>query len=178
MRPRGAMGQALATRIRRWRPSRCGKTAGPSRAAALITQIRSPTRPCASAARPCRRHVCHRRRASPEPIIQSTWTRLVLAPSAASSALGALRAVEDVLGIGLADRDVAGGVLVEQRVVEEHAALGDRRGVRHQRHLAEPAPRPHRWNQAAEASSPLAAVISTMRPRSKRTAMPSISEPW
>ena len=34
---------------------------------------------------------------------------------------------------------MAGGVLVEQRVEEQDAALRDRRGMRHQRHLAEPA---------------------------------------
>ena len=48
-------------------------------------------------------------------------------------------AAANALGIGLAERDVAGGVLVEQRVVEQQPAGRDRRGIRHQRHLAETA---------------------------------------
>src|SRR5690606_36009027 len=43
----------------------------------------------------------------------------------------------EALGVALAERDVAGGVLVEEGVVEEEPALRDGRGMRHQRHLAE-----------------------------------------
>ena len=50
-----------------------------------------------------------------------------------------LGAVDEAFRIALAERDVAGGVLVEQRVEEQQPALRDRRGMRHQRHFAEPA---------------------------------------
>src|ERR1700733_5570685 len=52
---------------------------------------------------------------------------------------GELRAVDEALRVALPERDVAGGVLVEQRVEEQEAALRDRRGVRHQRDLAKAA---------------------------------------
>ena len=41
--------------------------------------------------------------------------------------------------VGRAQRDVARGVLVEQRVVEQQPGLRDRRAVRHERDLAETA---------------------------------------
>src|SRR5665647_3692256 len=50
-----------------------------------------------------------------------------------------LAAVDKALRIALAERDVAGGVLVEQGVEEQQPAFRDRRGMRHQRHFAEPA---------------------------------------
>src|SRR4051794_32010030 len=50
-----------------------------------------------------------------------------------------LRAVDEALRVALAKRDVRGRVLVEQRVVEQQSALRDRRGMRHQGHLAETA---------------------------------------
>ena len=74
-----------------------------------------------------------------EPIIQSIWIRLLLPPCAAICSGRELRAVDEAFRIALAERDVAGGVLVEQRVEEQEAALRDRRGMRHQRHLAEAA---------------------------------------
>src|ERR1700679_2357256 len=52
--------------------------------------------------------------------------------------LGAkLRAVDEAFRVALPKRDVAGGVLVEQRVEEQKPALRDRRRVRNQRDLAE-----------------------------------------
>ena len=59
------------------------------------------------------------------PIIQSTWMRLSLAPRAASSSSGHVLAVDEAGGVGLAEGDVAGGVLVEEGVPEEDAGLGD-----------------------------------------------------
>jgi len=47
-----------------------------------------------------------------------------------------LRAVQ-VDAVGASQRQVTGGVLVDQRVVEEMSTLGDGRRERHQRHLAE-----------------------------------------
>ncbi len=73
---------------------------------------------------------------SPEPIIQSMWMKLLLPPRAAISSGGERGAVDEALRIALAERDMAGGVLVEQGVEEQEPALGDRRGVRHQRDLA------------------------------------------
>ena len=75
---------------------------------------------------------------SAEPIIQSTWMRLRLAPAAASAASSRFWSHE-ALRIGLAEGDVAGGVLVEERVVEEQAALRDRVGMRDEGHLAQAA---------------------------------------
>src|ERR1700722_2270881 len=43
-----------------------------------------------------------------------------------------LGAVDETLRVALAKRDVAGGVLVEQRVEEQEPAPGDRRGMRHE----------------------------------------------
>ena len=48
-------------------------------------------------------------------------------------------AVDKTFRIALAERDVGGGILVEQRVEEQQATRRDRRGMRHQRHFAEPA---------------------------------------
>ena len=48
-------------------------------------------------------------------------------------------AIKETLRIALAKSNVAGGILVEQRVVEEHAGGRYRRGMRHQRHFAETA---------------------------------------
>src|SRR5690606_25434195 len=39
--------------------------------------------------------------------------------------------------VGLAERDMTGGVLVEERLVEQYAGLGDGAGGRHQRDLTE-----------------------------------------
>src|SRR5206468_13079523 len=50
-----------------------------------------------------------------------------------------LGAVDEALRIALAERDVRSCVLVEQRVVEQQPTLRDRRGMRHQGHLAETA---------------------------------------
>src|SRR6185437_5876108 len=50
-----------------------------------------------------------------------------------------LGAVDEAFRIALAERDVAGRVLVEQRVEEQQAAFRDRRGMRHQRDFAEAA---------------------------------------
>ena len=50
-----------------------------------------------------------------------------------------LGVVDEAAGVALAERDVAGGVLIEQGVVEQDAARRDRRRMRHQRHFAEPA---------------------------------------
>src|ERR1700738_5060622 len=48
-------------------------------------------------------------------------------------------AIDEAFRIALAERDVAGGVLVEQGVEEQQPAARDRRGMRHQRHFAETA---------------------------------------
>src|SRR5580693_3185390 len=53
--------------------------------------------------------------------------------------LGQPGAVDETFRIALAERDMAGGVLVEQGVEEQQPALRDRRGMRHQRYLAEAA---------------------------------------
>src|SRR5215210_9114851 len=52
---------------------------------------------------------------------------------------GRLAAVDEALRIALPQRDVAGGVLVEQRVEEQQPAFRNRGGMRHQRYFAEPA---------------------------------------
>jgi hypothetical protein len=75
-----------------------------------------------------------------DPIIQSIWIMLLLPPRAAISSGSELVAVDETLRVALSERDVAGGVLVEQGIEEQEAALRDRRGMRHQRDLAE-APR-------------------------------------
>ena len=67
----------------------------------------------------------------PEPIIQSTWIRLSFAPLAASCFRRQLVAVAQAGGVGLTQRDMRRGILIEQRVEEEQAAGGDRRRVRH-----------------------------------------------
>ncbi len=46
-------------------------------------------------------------------------------------------AVDEALVVGLTDCDVAGGILVEERVVEKHATLGNARRMRHQSHFAQ-----------------------------------------
>ena len=74
-----------------------------------------------------------------EPIIQSIWIMLLLPPCSAICLRTELRAVDEALRIALAERDVAGGVLVEQSVEEQEPALRDGRGMRHQRDLAEAA---------------------------------------
>ena len=74
-----------------------------------------------------------------EPIIQSIWIRLLLPPCAAICSRRELGAVDEAFRVALAERDVAGGVLVEQRVEEQEPALRDRRGMRHQRDFAEAA---------------------------------------
>jgi hypothetical protein len=72
---------------------------------------------------------------------------------------------------------MAGGILVEQRVAEQQPALRDRRGI------ATSATSPSRRAPSsvsstfASTSSPRVARASTMRPASKRTAMPSIRVP-
>ncbi len=76
---------------------------------------------------------------SPEPIIQSMWIRLRVGAAPRELRLAGRGAALQAGAIGLADRDVAGGVLVEQRVEEQQPAGGDRRGMRHQRHLAQAA---------------------------------------
>ena len=48
-------------------------------------------------------------------------------------------AIFETSAIGLAERDVAGGVFVEERVREEQGALCDGRGMRYQRDFAETA---------------------------------------
>ena len=50
-----------------------------------------------------------------------------------------LVAVDEALGVALSERDVAGGVLVEQGIEEQEAAFRDRRGMRHQGDLAKSA---------------------------------------
>src|SRR4051812_29835190 len=45
-----------------------------------------------------------------------------------------LAAVDEAFRVALAERDVRGGVLVEQRVEEQQPAFRDRRGMWHQRH--------------------------------------------
>ncbi len=90
-----------------------------------------------------------------------------------------LGAVDEAFRIALAERDVAGGVLVEKRVEEQDAALS--RSARN----AAPAPprrgggRP-RQCRALSSAPPrrVAAFASTMRPPSKRTVISSISVPW
>ena len=74
-----------------------------------------------------------------EPIIQSIWIMLLLPPCSAICSGRELRPVDEALRVALSKRDVAGGVLVEQRIEEQKAALRDRRGMRHQRDLAEAA---------------------------------------
>ena len=59
---------------------------------------------------------------------------------------------------------MTGGVLVEQRVEEEKAALRDGRGVRHQRDLAEAARAFVASSTFFSTSSPREAFASTMRP--------------
>src|SRR4051812_42665293 len=53
--------------------------------------------------------------------------------------LAHLAATPEALAVGLAERDVARGVLVEERVEKQKPALRDRRRIWHQRHLAEAA---------------------------------------
>ena len=112
-----------------------------------------------------------------EPIIQSMWIRLLLPPCAAICS-GVSLAPSTKHLVALAERDVAGGVLVEQRVVEQDAALRDRRGMRHQRHLAEPARAlvgvEHLLQHFLAARSPWPRRCG---PPSKRTAISSISVP-
>ena len=50
---------------------------------------------------------------------------------------GQLVAADEAFRVALAERDMGGGVLIEQRVEEQQSTLGDRRGMRHQRHFAE-----------------------------------------
>ena len=78
---------------------------------------------------------------SPEPIMKSTWMALRLPPACSNSLVGhGVGAGEREL-VRRPQRDVAGGVLVEERVVEQTARLRDRRAVRDQRDLAEPSRR-------------------------------------
>src|ERR1700722_6942279 len=46
-------------------------------------------------------------------------------------------AINETFRIALTERDVAGGILVEQSIEEQQAAFRDGRGVRHQRHFAQ-----------------------------------------
>ena len=123
--------------------SSSNKKPAPQRQAAYA--LRNPVPVRASAARP---YASVARRPSTlivgPPIIQSTWIRLSFAPSFASSSFAHSLAVNQAGGVGLSQRDVAGGVLVEQRVVEQHTRLRDRRPVCGTRcHLTQAAARPH-----------------------------------
>ncbi len=62
-----------------------------------------------------------------------------MAPRAASCVVGHLFAADEAGGVGLAERDVAGGVLVEERVPEEDAGLRDGRGCGDEGDFAEAA---------------------------------------
>jgi len=48
-------------------------------------------------------------------------------------------AIDKAFRVALTERDVAGGVLVEQGIEEQQAAFRDGRGVGHQRHFAQAA---------------------------------------
>ena len=111
-----------------------------------------------------------------EPIIQLMWIMLLLLPRSAISS-GVSCAVDEAFCIALPKRDMAGGVLVEQGIEEQKAALRDRRGMGHQRDLAQTARAASPSSTLFKTSSPRAAFASTMRPPSKRTAMLSISVP-
>ena len=77
--------------------------------------------------------------------------------------------------VGIAERDVARSVLVEQRVVVEQPGLRNRRAVRDQRHFAETARALVGVEQPLEGVGIPSADIFTTRPRSKVTLKPSIS---
>ena len=75
----------------------------------------------------------------------------------------------------VAERDVARGVLVEQRVVEQQPGLGNRRTVRHERNFAEAPGAFVGVEQALKRFRFFSAVILTTRPSSNVSANPSIN---
>ena len=90
-----------------------------------------------------------------------------------------LLAAEDACGIGLAERDVAGRILVEQRAPVENSASGDGRRRPAPARLRPGAARRRRSRSGdSSTSSPAVAVASTILPPSKRQRMFSISVPW
>jgi len=62
-----------------------------------------------------------------------------IAAAARDLILRELGAADEAIGMALPERDVAGGIFVEERVVEQESRLADRRGVRHERDLTDPA---------------------------------------
>ena len=136
--PRGSQGRRAQTRGRlsiqmSTRERRSGRSPPSPR-----TPLLRSTRRGASAVRCCQREArrrCRARRADHE----STWTALRLPPARAnvSSSIASPPSQREL--VRRAERHVAGGVLVEERVVEQPPRLRDRRAVRHERHLAQPA---------------------------------------
>lgn len=80
-----------------------------------------------------------------------------------------VRTIDETFRIALPQRDMAGGVLVEERVVEQDAALRDRRRGMRQRDFAEPARASSVSSTLFSTASPREALASTIRPPSKRT---------
>ena len=85
----------------------------------------------AAPARGRRRAVIPSTSTSFEPIMKSTWMSLCVHA-------GAVGLVLDREGVGVAERDVAGRVLVEQRLVEDRAERADPALLVDERDLAEP----------------------------------------
>ena len=118
---------------------------------------------------------CH----SGEPIMKSVWIEEWLMPRAWRSSGGSSPASVDRLHDRRAERDVRGGVLVEERLAEDEPRLGDAGG-----RPSTSATSPSRAAPSSAAtwacisSSPSSARTSTARPPSKRTSRPRTTVPW
>ena len=125
----------------------------------------TPTRPCGIPARFDRRRECRRCRSRPSRSSSrcESGSCCRLAPR---SAPGQLVAADEAFRVALAERDMRGGVLVEQRVEEQQPAFRDRRGMRHQRHFAETCARPRRCR------APSSAPPRRARPWPRRCGLP------
>ena len=110
-----------------------------------------------------------------DPIMKSTCAALRLPPACSNSAsLISLPPFQREL-VRVAERNVARGVLVEQRVVVQQPRLRDRRAVRNQRHFSSRRAPSSVSSSRCSVSAFLSADILTMRPRSNVTLKPSIS---
>ena len=108
---------------------------------------------------------------SGEPIMKSTWVALTVGA-------GAVGLVLEHEGIRAAEGDVARGVLVDQRVVEDRAERADPALAVDERELAEPGRARRRSRTCALRAAPFSsASISTAWPPSKRTRRPRMIVP-